>query len=260
MHTSRRTAIVFGATIFLLASQAPVRAQEPAESEKSQKPGSDDMPGMEMNEMQHDAATHPDAAQSAHEAMSGHHMEMDAHMFMTAPRPENPRDDARARAIVVTVRNAIEKYRDYKAALADGFQIFHPEVPQQHYHFTNYRYAFEAIFTFNPEHPTSLLYKKTQGGYELEGRMFTARKKATEDELNERVPLSVAPWHKHVNICLPPKGAQPRQTGLREFGFGGSISTEEACNQVGGRWLPQISNWMVHVYPYETNPQKIWAH
>jgi hypothetical protein len=97
--------------------------------------------GEDMNEMQHDAGSHPDAAQSAHEAMSGHHMDMNAHMFMTELRPENSADDAHAAAIVVTVRNAIEKYKDYRVALADGFQIFHPEAPQQHYHFTNYRYA-----------------------------------------------------------------------------------------------------------------------
>jgi hypothetical protein len=186
-------------------------------------------------------------------------MDMGAHMFMTALRPENPADDKRAAQLVATLREAIAKYQDYKVALADGFQIFHAEVPQDHYHFTNYRYAFEAAFDFNPLHPTSLLYKKTSDGYQLEGAMFTARKTATEDDLNARVPLSVARWHKHVNICLPPKGAQLRQASLKEFGFRGSISTEDACRQAGGRWYPQIFNWMVHVYPYETDPVKIWA-
>jgi hypothetical protein len=260
MNIIRRTAMIFATAIFLLASQAPARAQEQEEPQQTKEPGPDDMPGMDMNEMQRDAGSHPDASQSAHEAMSGHHMEMNAHMFMTALRPEDSADDQRAAAIVVTVRNAIEKYKDYRVALADGFQIFHAEVPQQHYHFTNYRYAFEAIFVFNPEHPTSLLYKKTPNGYELEGAMFTARKKATEEELNDRVPLSVARWHKHVNICLPPKGAQPQQASLKQFGFGGSIATEDACNQAGGRWIPRIFNWMVHVYPYETDPKKIWVH
>src|SRR5260370_25462554 len=84
-----------------------------------------------------------------------------------------------------------------------------------------------------------------------------AKKKASEDELNERVPLSVARWHKHVNICLPPKGGQPRQASLREFGFSGSISTEDARNQARGRWVPQIFNWIIHVYPSETDPQNI---
>jgi hypothetical protein len=260
MNITRRIASIFATAIFLLATQAPARAQEEEQPPQTKEPAPDDMPGMDINEMQHDAGKHPDAAQSAHEAMSGHHMDMNAHMFMTTLRPANPEDNERAAAIVVTLRNAIENYKDYKAALADGFQIFHAEVPQQHYHCTNYGYAFEAMFVFNPEHPTSLLYKKTPNGYQLEGAMFTARKKATEEELNERVPLSVARWHKHINICLPPKGALPRQASFREFGFGGLISTEDACTQAGGRWVPQIFNWMVHVYPYETDSQKIWAH
>ena len=90
--------------------------------------------------------------------------------------------------------------------------------------------------------------------------MFTARKKASEEDLNERIPLSVARWHKHVNICLPPKGGQMQRVNLKEFGFGGSISTEDACTQAGGRWYAQVFNWMVHVYPYESDPAKIWAH
>jgi hypothetical protein len=259
MNISRRIATIFTTAIFLLAARTPALAQQ-SHSSTQQRQDQDSMPGMDMNDMQHDAGNHPDAAQTANDAMADHHMDMNAHMFMSTLRPESSADDRRAGAIVVTVRNAIEKYKNYKVALADGFQIFHPEVRQPHYHFTNYRYAFEAIFTFNPEHPTSLLYKKTPGGYELEGAMFTAAKNATDDDLNDRVPLSVARWHKHINICLPPEDARPPQASRKEFGFGGSISTEDACNQAGGRWVRQVFNWMVHVYPYETDPQKIWAH
>ena len=35
-----------------------------------------------------------------------------------------------------------------------------PNLPQPLYHFTNYGYGYEAEFHFNPEEPTSLLYKK----------------------------------------------------------------------------------------------------
>ena len=260
MKIARRTSILFAGAIFLLASQAPARAQEQENHVRKQQQDPDSTPGMDMGDMRHDAAKNSDAATSANNAMSGHHMDMNAHMFMTALRPANPADDQRAAALVATLRSAIEKYQDYKVALADGFEIFHAEVPQPHYHFTNYRYAFEAGFTFNPEHPTSLLYKKTRDGYELEGAMFTAPKRATDDDLNARVPLSVARWHKHVKICLPPKSAQLQPASLKQFGFGGSIATEDACMQAGGRWHSQIFNWMVHVYPYESDPKKIWAH
>jgi hypothetical protein len=264
MDFIKRSAIFFaGITIWfgLLASAPRGRAQQ---AQASPPPAQDQdhssMPGMNMGDEHSAGSQNSEAAQSANEAMSHEHMDMGPHMYMTALRPENPVDEKRAAELVVTLREAIAKYKDYRVALADGFEIFHPEVPQEHYHFTNYRYGLEAAFAFNPSRPTSLLYKKTADGYELEGAMYTARKISTEDDLNARVPLSVARWHKHVNICLPPKGANLLQVNLKEFGFRGSIATEDACNAAGGRWYPQIFGWMVHVYPYETDPAKIWAH
>jgi hypothetical protein len=258
MDIKRVAIIAFAASALLLPMQAT--AQQSQNSQPLQSSRQDSMAGMDMGDMNHDSAANPDAAKSAHEAMSGHDMAMSGHMFMTELRPENPNDEQRATQILATLRPAIEKYKDYRVALADGFQIFMPKAEQEHYHFTNYRYAFEAQFVFNPAHPTSLLYKKTSDGYELEGAMYTAPKKAGEEELNQRVPLSVARWHKHVNLCLPPKGATIQQVDQKEFGFRGAIATQDACEQAGGRWYPQIFNWMVHVYPYETDPAKIWAH
>jgi hypothetical protein len=175
-------------------------------------------------------------------------------------RPANAADEKRAAEIVVELRPAIEKYKDYRVALADGFKIFLPNVPQKIYHFTNNAYAIEAAFEFNPAHPTSLLYKKTNDGYELVGAMYTARRNATEEDLNARVPLSVARWHKHVNFCFGAKGEGVQQVNQKGLGFRSDIVAQDACEQAGGRWFPQIFGWMVHVYPYETDPAKIWAH
>src|SRR3984957_8549543 len=100
-----------------------------------------------------------DASLHAMHSMEGH-MDMGAHMKMTALRPVKPGDAERARGVVEDARKASTKYIDYHAALADGYKIFHPEVPQEMYHFTNYQYAIEAAFNFKPEHPTSLLYEK----------------------------------------------------------------------------------------------------
>jgi hypothetical protein len=258
---SKKSAIILLAASALLLAPlfAPFPlAQQSSSSQSSPAQAHDSMAGMDMG--QHDTDKNSDAAKAANDAMSDHDMDMSAHMYMTALRPANPADEKRAEEIVAQLRPAIEKYKDYRVALADGFKIFMPDVPQPHYHFTNYTYGFEAAFEFNPAHPTSLLYKKTKDGYELEGAMYTARKLATEDELNARVPMSVARWHKHTNLCLPPKGTSLQQVDLKEFGFRGSIATEEACEQAGGRWFPQIFGWMVHVYPYETDPAKVWAH
>jgi hypothetical protein len=259
MQIKRTVKILTIAGALILPSLAGAHQQA---QQKGREQGG--MAGMDMGEGRQEAANNPEAARAANDAMSGsmsgHDMAMNAHMFMTELRPENVGDEKRAAEIVSALWPGIAKYKDYRVALADGFQIFMPNVPQPHYHFTNYQYAFEAQFAFNPAHPTSLLYKKTGDGYELEGAMYTAPKRASEEELNERVPLSVARWHKHVNFCMPPKGASWQQVNWKQFGFGGTISTEAACDQAGGVWKPQIFGWMVHVYPYETDPAKIWAH
>ena len=110
----------------------------------------------------------------------------------------------RAQQIAEEARRAAEKYKDYHVALADGFKIFLPNIPQKMYHFTNYANAGEAEFRFNPDHPTSLLYEKQGDDYKLIGVMYTAPKHSTEEQLDERIPLSIAQWHEHVNFCSAP--------------------------------------------------------
>ncbi len=198
-------------------------------------------------------------AQGVMESMSSEHMHMSTHMKWTEPRPQNPEDLKRVEQIVSILRASIEKYRDYQVALQDGYKIFLPRIPQPLYHFTKYRYGFEAELKFDPSRPTSLLYKKTSDGYELVGAMYTATRFTSEDELNKRVPLSVARWHAHINICLPPR-SQGQMPDLTKFGPTGSISSEAECTAAGGRFLNQIFGWMVHVYPFEKDPEKIWAH
>ena len=88
----------------------------------------------------------------------------------------------------------IAKYKDYHVALNEGYKIFLPNVAQPEYHFTNYGHGFLEAFAFDPGRPTSLLYKKTTDGYELVGAMYTMPKRANEEQLNDRVPLSVATW------------------------------------------------------------------
>ena len=67
-------------------------------------------------------------------------------------------------------------------ALADGFKIFLPNVPQKQYHFTNYRQRLRSGFRFQSGAPDfAALQENRTDGYELEGAMFTARKYATEE-------------------------------------------------------------------------------
>ena len=229
-----------------------------ARQHEQQSPTS--MAGMNMGQNSSPGTSDEQEMGAATQMMSSHHMDMGPHMKMTALRPPSPGDEQRARKIIDGAREVMSKYQDYHAALADGFKIFLPNVPQKQYHFTNYWYGFEAGFRFNPEHPTSLLYDKTPDGYKLAGVMYTASAKAGEEELNARVPLSVAQWHEHVNFCFPPKGRESEAWQKNpKFGMAGSISTKESCEQAGGRFVPLIFGWMVHVYPNEKNAADVWA-
>jgi hypothetical protein len=223
-----------------------------AQSQQQQQQSMDpNMPAMDMDDAK------ANEAHAVRDMTMGEHAH-NAHMRMTAPRPQTPEDATRAKEIADQLRASIAKYKDFHVALADGYKIFLPNLPQPEYHFTNYMNGFLEAFKFDPARPTSLLYKKTSTGYELVGAMYTMPKRATEDQLNERVPLSVASWHLHTNLCMPPAN-QRRNADWTKFGLRGSIATQEACNAAGGRFHPVIFGWMVHVYPYEDSTEKIFA-
>jgi len=234
-------------------SQESQQSQQSSSSQSQQPPAmGPNMPGMDMDDAK------ANEAHAVHDMTPGHEHAHNPHMFMTSPRPQTSEDAARAKEIVEQLRAGIEKYKDYHVALNDGYKIFLPNLPQPEYHFTNYTNGFLEAFTFDPARPTSLLYKKTSDGYELVGAMYTMPKRASEDQLNARVPLSVATWHLHTNLCIPPKG-QLRNADWTKFGLRGSITTQEACDAAGGRFHPVVFGWMVHVYPYEDSAEKIFA-
>jgi hypothetical protein len=234
-------------------------------SGKQEMPGMEDgMPGMDMG---HDMpgmkmGQGADDQQTEHGAMNAmshmHHHQMGPHMYMTKLRTASPQDWAKADEIVKELRESIEQYKDYHVALADGFRIFMPNLPQAEYHFTNYYNGYLESFSFDPTRPTSLLYKKTKTGYDLIGAMYTMPKRVSEEQLNERVPLGVAQWHLHTNLCMPPKEDRGH-ADLTKFGLQGSILTKDACTEAGGVFYPVIFGWMVHVYPYEDTREKIWG-
>ena len=265
IHLAGKAGILFGALFVvsvLLAAipshrapAAPAQEAQQSSSSQSQESQAMDhskMPGMDMDDAK------ANEAHAVHDMTPGHMDAHNLHMHMTAMRPQTPADTARANEIVAQLRSGIEKYKDYRVALNDGYKIFLPNVPQPEYHFTHYFNGFLESFNFDPARPTSLLYKKTASGYELVGAMYTMPKRATEEQLNARVPLSVAMWHLHTNLCMPPRG-QLRSADMTKFGLKGSIVTQEACDAAGGRFHPVIFGWMVHVYPYEDTPDKVFA-
>jgi len=253
MTKRRRSVLVLGATLVVAVMAVfcgSLVAQNGGTGQAA--PGDHDMAGMSGMPGMKDTG-------AADGAMSGEHMDMGAHMKMTAPRPRTAADQRRADAIVAALRPAIARYRDYHVAVADGFVQFLPNVKLRMYHFTNWTYALEARSRFDPTRPTSLLYKPTAGGFELVGAMYTAPQRFDEQQLDQRVPLSVAAWHQHVDICLPPRSAYAGSDWHR-FGFTGTIATAGECAAAGGIFHPVIYGWMVHVHPFEQDPARVWAH
>jgi hypothetical protein len=195
------------------------------------------------------------------ESMSGPPTDTDPHMSMTKLRPQQPGDHARADVIVAAAKKVADRYVDYRKAEADGYIIFLPEQQQNVYHFI---LEFPGDKErFDPDQPRGLLYTKIDGatpGYKLVGVMYMARYGTSDEDLNARIPLSIARWHVHLNMCVPP---QPeRRNWLMNdstFGLNGSITTEEACTAAGGHFRPRLAGWMTHIYPFETDPAKIWG-
>ena len=228
---------------------------------------------------------------SAPNAMGGQ-MGMGAHMVMTPSRPQTPQDVERAHAVMETLRRSLEKYHDYRVALSEGYQIFLPTVPQEVYHFTDIRAAQQEYFGHSdPRFPGSLLYVKNKSGdYILVGAMYSAPADYTYDQLDAIIPLSVAHWHAHTNICLPNgvtlndilrgdvHGTQVDMPGMLpvsssasapainqrlgfladgRFGFTGKIADAAECEAAGGHLLKQAFGWMVHVYPFNGDDLKV---
>ncbi len=188
------------------------------------------------------------------------------HVEMTPLRAPAPGDSARAAAVAAELRSAILQYRDTTAAVADGFRRFAPQIRNQKvYHFTRGLNAVQEAFRFDPGKPTSLLYTKgPDGALVLVGGMYTAPKRFGPDKLDERIPLSIARWHKHVNWCVPPRGQRERwlerANGQPVFGPESPIATRKACDAVGGVFHESPLGWMVHANVMTSrDPAAIWG-
>lgn len=190
-------------------------------------------------------------------------MEMgNPHMTLTPVWPERAGDRARADSIVAVARAFASRYTDVAQAEADGYKRFAPEVTHQRiYHYTSTTAALKARFTFDAARPTSLLYVDDgHGGLRLSGVMYTMPASASLTDLDQRIPLSIARWHEHTNICLPPRG-QERLMSSREgsdFGPRGRIATREQCEAAGGRFRERLFGWMVHVNLSATGSGDVW--
>jgi hypothetical protein len=215
--------------------------------QQGQQQGS--MPGMDMSDNGDMSSMGPSMA-----AMAGH-------MYTTPIRPMQPGDKEKAKAVVAEAKATMERYKDYRKALLDGYVIANPKVKQAQYHFMNQANTREADLQFDPRKPTALLYRRTPTQqYKLEGVMYTAIPDATEDELNQSVPLSIARWHRHINFCAAPEDRiSDYQSAHPKFGMFGSINTQEACTAERGTFHAHIFTWMIHIFPYEPDFKEVFS-
>jgi hypothetical protein len=204
------------------------------------------MPGMDMSSM---GDMGPSMA-----AMAGH-------MYITPLRPKQPGDEEKTKAVVAQAKATMERYKDYRKALADGYIVANPQVDEPQFHFNNKANIAEAAHHFDASKPSSLLYRRTPTQrYRLEGVMYTADPDLSEDELNERIPLSIVRWHVHTNFCAAPADRVKEYLGAHpKFGMFGSLRTADACKAERGTFYPKMFTWMIHVFPYEPDFKNVFS-
>jgi len=202
------------------------------------------------------------AQQHMHGSASTEPVDAMPHMRVTPEQVPTAADSARGDSLVRIARQAVSRYQSVEAAEQDGYKVRVEKMKQAKVlHYTNLANGFRARSEWNPALPTSLLYQRTAGGQlQLIGVMYTVPATATLDELDARVPLGLVQWHLHTNICMP-RDRDARQSAdfvgrNAKFGPRGSITTEEACTQAGGRFKAQSLGWMVHVNVMTDDP---WA-
>jgi hypothetical protein len=231
------------------------------------------------------ASTNPAQSQSSHPASSAADSQAQAalsralasllsdtspHMRMGPSRMPTPADSTRAATIVVAARAALGQYVDVNAAERDGYYRNMPWLDDQPiYHYNNQQnFKTAQQGPFDPAKPVSLLYKKDGAGQlRLVGAMYATSASAGAQDLDALLPISMAQWHEHVNLCYPRRtgaGDGPRRIDagmvfLVNLYF--SITSAKECDAAGGQFLPVEFGWMAHIYMFagSDDPKVIWG-
>jgi hypothetical protein len=181
------------------------------------------------------------------ENMSGHHMEMSmGHEHHGSSVPVTYEELTKTAGMLETARQATAKYQDVRAAEADGYKSYGPDVPGMGIHYVGpHRGGFDV------ERPNILLYEKDStapGGYALVGvsYLLTAEVDADGQPKSPPFPKSLANWHRHENICVLPDRSTPN--GL----------SDEQCKARGGKFTP-ATQWMVHAWIWKDSPTGVFS-
>lgn len=193
-----------------------------------------------------------------------------SHMRMGPTRAATAADSSRAAGIVSAARAALSQYTDVKLAERDGYYRNLPSLADQPIYHYNSQTHFNAANhgVFDVTKPVSLLYKKDDHGQlKLVGAMYATSESAAPEELDALLPISMAHWHEHVNLCYPgrlagrdgPVTIDARTVFLVDLFF--SITSASRCENAGGHFVPVEFGWMAHVYLFagSDDPAVIWG-
>src|SRR5439155_22963114 len=87
--------------------------------------------GGTASDMHNNPARGNDGSAHAMHSMEHRHMDKGPHKKMTTLRDLKPGDQEKADQVLEAARSTAEKYKDYRAALADGYKIFLPNLSQK---------------------------------------------------------------------------------------------------------------------------------
>jgi hypothetical protein len=181
-------------------------------------------------------------ASSALRAQADEPVMAHAHMSLTPTRPGTAADTARATRVVHELQTAIAPYETLDAANAAGFRALRDSGTVKDgklLHVGKRMRRAGGQAAFDPKTPQALLYRRApDGGMRLAGAMYVAPLSATPEDLDAMIPLSVAHWHRHVNVC-----ASADRKSFKPFP---KVTTPEGCEAVGGRFRAE-SRYMIHV-------------
>lgn len=158
-------------------------------------------------------------------------------MYPTTCTPPTWAEFDRVHGMLARARAATDKYRDFRAAVRDGYSpTALAFVRGQGYHYENPSYIDSG---FDLLHPAFLVYDKVRGHLVLQGLMYYVPEAMTAQQLAAIFPPSMASWHKHINLCLAHNAVLP-------------LYTQDACTQKGGQFLPS-TGWMAHTWLWRVN-------
>ena len=137
-------------------------------------------------------------------------------------------------------RDETEKYRDVKAARADGYVQITQDLPLIGAHFFNAG----RVGSLEPGQPGILLYEQgNEGDWELVGLNFMLPKQPGVDTPPDTPLGGLAHWHYHTDLCFGP----------------GSVSIAASAAECAGLYVPETP-WLLHVWVWKDSPEGVFDH